>query len=179
MMYVNLVTILLGVFFCAAPIGRAGEAQVNMVKTERNSIHIVSDQLTVDTQNMSAEFNGQVRAVQADMIMESDQLTVFYDKEITNADQEGTDEQSIRKIIAKGSVRIQFDNRVAVADEAVYTAVDQILILTGKEVKISSEKDSIRGEKIIINRADGKMTVIRSQFKQVEATFTAGENGIK
>ncbi len=173
-----LLHMVLGVLISPAVFAQVEQNQINPSKNG-SSIHIVSDQLTVDTQKMTAEFSGHVRAVREDMVMEADELTVFYDKKIVKADTEETDEQSLRKIIAKGSVRIRFDNRVAVADEAVYTAADRILTLTGKEVKISGEKDSIQGEKIIINRNDEKMTVIRSQFKQVEAVFTEGGNRIK
>ncbi len=157
----------------------AAPPESNHFEADSESIHIVSNTLTVDTQNMRAEFSGDVQATQGNMVIQSDQLTVYYDRNLTKEGSEGMDEQSVRKIIAVGGVRIHFDNRVAVADQAVYTANDRMFILTGKEVKISSEKDSIQGEKIIINRADGTMKVVRSEYKQVEAIFTGSQNGMK
>ncbi|MFZ5573381.1 MAG: LptA/OstA family protein [Thermodesulfobacteriota bacterium] len=144
-----------------------------------DKIHIRSNTLTIDTQNMTAEFNGDVKASQGDMVIQADRLTVHYEKNLAAEGTEGMQEQAVRKIIAIGGVRIHIDNRVAVADQAVYSANDSMFVLTGEQVEIRSGNDSIKGEKIMINRANGKMDVVGSEKAQAEATFGGGKNGMK
>lgn len=146
---------------------------------EENLIHITSDLLISDNTSQIIEFKGNVKAVQKDTIIKANRMMIYYTK---NAKKDGNtppDEQSISKIIASGNVHINFDNRVAQADQAVYTVKNRTLVLTGKDVRVTSEKNSITGEKITLNRDSGKVTVESNAGKQVEMTVNTEGNGIK
>lgn len=143
------------------------------------SVHVVSDKLVVDSDKKTADFIGHVLARQDETTIRSDKLTIHYADGLMAGDrQEAAGEQAVREIIATGNVRINFDNRVAVGDKAVYTASDRILVLTGQEATVSNSRNSITGEKITVYRADGRMIAERGERKQVEVIVTTDDNGI-
>lgn len=141
-------------------------------------VRIVSDALAVDSENMVAEFTGSVRASQKNTVIQSDRLKIYYASGVISDTQAAGGEQSVRQIIASGNVRISFDNRLAVADQAVYTASDRVLVLTGRQVSLTTDQNTISGKKIIIHRTDGRMTVESGTDKRVEAEFVTGDSGI-
>ncbi len=74
-------------------------------------------------------------------------------------------------------MKIRFDNRVAVTQQAVYITESRILILTGTGSKVTSGNNSISGSKITLYRVDGRITVESSSEKRVEAVFYSEEKG--
>jgi len=143
------------------------------------AIHITSDKLISDNKAGYAEFIGNVKAIQGNTVITSDKLNIFYKKNIANKGSISVNEESIHKIVAKGNVEIKFDNRVATAQQAVYNTETMVLVLSGKNSKIISEKDSISGEKITFYRIDGRINVESGNKKRVEAVFYSGQKGIK
>lgn len=143
------------------------------------AIHITSDKLIADNKTGYAEFIGNVKATQEDTVITSDRLKIFYKKNIANKGLLSASEESIHKIVAKGNVEIKFDNRVATAQEAVYNTETMVLVLSGSNSKIISEKESISGEKITFYRTDGRINVESGSKKRVEAVFYSGQKGIK
>lgn len=156
----------------AAPPPPAGEASA------AQPVHILADNLLVDTETRSAEFSGNVRASQEGTVIQSARLKVYYEKGAVSDSSTPAGQQSVRKIVASGNVRIEFDNRVAVAEQAVYTSYDRVLTLSGKQVTVTSDNNTIAGEKIIIHRDDGRMIVEGGSKKRVEAVLTPGKNGV-
>lgn len=142
-------------------------------------IHIVADELTSDSQNREAEFSGNVQVTQGSTVITSDRLKIFYSEDLSTAANSAKGEGSIKKIVASGNVKILFDNRVAVSQQAVYNTDTKILVLTGSNSKITSGNDSISGEKITYNRSDGHITVESGHGARVEAIFHPGGNGIR
>lgn len=147
----------------------------------KEPIHIVADMLTSDSEARVAEFSGNVRATQGGTVITSDRLKIFYAAEASGAPQPqgAVGESAVKKIIASGNVRISFDNKVAVTREAVYNSETKMLVLTGPDSKITSGSDSLSGEKITYNRADGGITVEGGPNKRVEAVFHTGGGGIR
>ena len=143
------------------------------------AIHITSDKLISDNKAGYAEFIGNVKAAQEETVISSDRLKIFYKKNIANKGPLSVSEESIHKIVAKGNVEIKFDNRVATAQQAVYNTETKVLVLSGNNSKIISEKDSISGEKITFYRIDGRINVESGNKKQVEAVFYSGQKDIK
>jgi len=147
-------------------------------------IHIIADKLVSDSETNSFEFIGDVKATQGDSVVTGDRLKVFYKKGTDTKDAGTKDsplssEQSIQKIIVKGHVVIKFDNRIAMAEQAIYTTETKILVLTGPDSKIISGNDVISGETITLYRADERIKVESGKEKRVEAVFYTGEQGIK
>ena len=139
-----------------------------------NKIHISSDRLILNNEAKYAEFIGNTRTTQGDTVITSDILKVFYKSGIGKDTNAASGEQSIKKIIAKGNVRIHFDNRSAEADQAVYTTEDRVLVLTGEKAKISSGEEYFTGEKIILHRDDGRIII----ENRVVGVINPKENGL-
>ncbi len=146
---------------------------------EDKKIHITSDLLVSDSNSQTVEFKGNVKATQKNTVITANNMTIFYKKNPLQNGKIKPDEQTISKITAYGNVLINFDNRVAQAEKAVYTAKNRILVLTGKNVMVTSNSNTISGEKITLNRNDGKIIVERGKGKQVEMVVTSNGNGIK
>lgn len=142
-------------------------------------IHVVADVLTSDSEARFAEFAGNVRATQGDTVITSDQLKIFYSERMAKSQNLSADEDAVQRIVATGNVRISFGDRLATAQEAVYTSETKILVLSGPQSTITIGKDSITGEKIIYNRSDGRITVESGRNSRVEAVFHSGGGGIR
>ena len=138
-------------------------------------IHITSDRLISDTTDNYAEFIGNVRATQEKTVITADRLKIYYKRSPDNKENPTTPEESIQKIIASGNVTMEFNDKVAVAEQAVYSMETKILVLTGANTTIISGNNSISGEKITLHRADDRITVEGSDKKRVEATFYSNE----
>ena len=146
---------------------------------ENGTIHITSDKLISDKKTGYAEFIGDVKVIQGDTVITSDQLKIFFKKNISDKGSLSLSEESIHKIVANGNVEIKFDNRVATAQQAIYNTATMVLVLTGNTAKVISENDSISGEKITFYRKDGRFNVESGNKKRVEALFYSGQKGIK
>jgi len=141
-------------------------------------IHITSDSLITNNETNYAEFIGNVRASQGSSIITADRLKVFFQKGMKNQKNPIAGQESITKIVANGNVTINFDNKVAVAEQAVYITNTRIIVLSGANSKITSGNDSISGEKITFYRTDGRINVESGEEKRVDAVFFPGKNGL-
>ncbi len=146
---------------------------------ETNKIHINADNLSVDAKTTYLEFTGNVTATQEDTVITADSLKIFYDSAVQKETRITPNENSIKKIIAAGHVKIEFDNRVAVTKRAVYNTENRILVLTGKDSKVMTQGSYISGEKITVNRNNGRITFERGNKEPVTAVIQAGEKGLK
>jgi len=144
---------------------------------ENKRVHITSDNMISDREANYLEFFGNVRASQEKTVITADRLKIYYKSGLDKKENQPGFEESIKKILASGNVTIEFDDKVAVADQAVYMMETGILVLTGANSTITSGNNFISGEKITLHRADGRITVEGSQKKRVEATFYSKEKG--
>lgn len=151
-----------------------GEAQsVLDQKASKEKIVITSQSLTADDNKKFAEFIGKVKAVQGDTTITSDRLKIYYQGKKDKAGKEMQD--SIKKIVASGSVNIQLDDMTAESRKAVYTTADRILVLSGPDSSVTRpESGTISGSKIIVERDTGKI-----RFEGgVKGTFIPGDKGL-
>jgi len=149
----------------------------NLAKDQK--IHITADKLISDNNADYAEFIGNVRATQEDTVITAAKLKIFFKKNPKKKKETTVGEEAINKIVASGNVKIKFDNRVAVARQAVYNTETEVLVLSGNNSRIVSGKDSISGEKITLYRTTGRINVESGGEKRVEAVFYSGEKGLK
>jgi len=149
----------------------------NLAKDQK--IHITADKLISDNNADYAEFIGNVRATQEDTVITAAKLKIFFKKNPQKKKETTVGEEAINKIVASGNVKIKFDNRVAVARQAVYNTETEVLVLSGNNSRIVSGKDSISGEKITLYRTTGRINVESGGEKRVEAVFYSGEKGLK
>jgi lipopolysaccharide export system protein LptA len=92
---------------------------------------------------------------------------------------QGTPAQSLEKLVATGNVEIKFDNRLAVARQAVYITAQRTLILTGPGASVTSGDNTITGETITFYRADGRFTVDGGSNGRVKAVILPEASGLE
>jgi lipopolysaccharide export system protein LptA len=143
-----------------------------MFSPEGGRFYITSDRLVMQSSEDTAEFTGNVHAVQADTEIRSDRLKIFYKSDNPSpSGQPGMDESSIERIEAEGSVTIRAENQTATSQKAVYTAKDGLLTLTGERVEIKGSGSVIVGKKVTLHRDTGEIVVSGSGGNRVEAVF--------
>ncbi|MDD5282207.1 MAG: LPS export ABC transporter periplasmic protein LptC [Candidatus Omnitrophica bacterium] len=109
---------------------------LNKQKAKKEKIVIICDgPLEVDYEKNIAIFNNNVKVETPDLIIYSDKMQVYF-----TAKQEGAKmaqssavmSSSVNKIIAQGNVRILRGENTSFSQEAVYTALDKRIVLTGR-----------------------------------------------
>ena len=148
----------------AAPEGQAQSAP----------IEITADKLVTDNQKRSAVFSGNVTAVQNDTKLTADQLTIFY----KSSSGGGAGANDIERLEARGQVRIRFDNKLAVSNQAVYIIEERKLVLEGPGSKVVSDQDEITGTRITFYRNDGRMMLEGDDQNRVKAVIHSDQRGL-
>jgi len=160
-----------GLFLVILPAVHA--ENVDMPGAPASEIHITADRLVSKQADRLAEFSGNVRARQNDTTITSDVLRIYFKTEagVPPGENGNGDADSIEKLVAAGNVVIEYENSTAFCDEAVYTASDGLLVLRGEKVLVRQDGSSITGDKIVLNRDTGEISVTGSTESQVEAVF--------
>lgn len=160
----------------------AGDARAERQAGQQQGdpIRITADKLVTDGRTNSAQFTGSVRAVQGQSILTADSLTIIFDSQ---GDKGGTSEPAegsanIKRIEASGNVRIEFDNRVAVGEQAVYITDERKLVLKGPSAKVISGKDEAVGSMITFYRNDGRVSMEGDGKNRVKAIIHSGQRGL-
>jgi len=124
--------------------------QVDLAKGHDGSapIEITSDTLDVKQNEQIAIFRGNVDAIQGEMNLRADELTVHY-----RSDAEGNN--SISLIVAVGNVFLTSPTEMAQGDRGVYDIDAGTVVLTG-EVVVTRDDNVIRGSRLRLNLATGK-----------------------
>ncbi len=147
-----------------------GSVFASDTKKKDSNIRITADNLNIKNKENFAEFSGNVEAVENDFSINSNKLKIYYKGDAKNSAEKAGGE-SIDKIIAHGDVLIKMNGKTAFAKSAQYTTNNQILILTGENVKVISEKNSITGTKIVLDRISGNIKVEGESTNRVKAIF--------
>jgi lipopolysaccharide export system protein LptA len=145
--------------------------------TKPEKIRITAQRLVSDTSGNQAEFVGDVKASQGETEITADSLKIFFSGQSTSDNDSPA--QSLEKLIATGNVQIKFDNRLAVARQAVYITAQRVLILKGPGATVSSGENTITGETITFYRADGRFTVEGGSKGRVSAVILPEKSGLE
>lgn len=125
----------------------------------------------VDSGDNTAEFKGNVRVVQKNLIITADGIKILFHADITVENSGAMDESAFKQIVARGHVTLIFDNKTALADQAVYHTEKQVLVLSGENTKVMMGENSITGTRITLYRADGRIEVEGNGKTRVEGVF--------
>jgi len=147
------------------------KAEISDAKPENTPIIITAEQLDSDNKAKFAEFIGNVKATQADFVITSDKLRIYYKGELLNTEKKGNDEEVLKKIVATGNVNVTTDQYIAKTEALEYDTAAMTIILTGENSTVLSGKNSITGSKIIIYQKDGRIKVLGSKKKRIKAEF--------
>ena len=150
----------------------AGELPQKKDATQADEqIQIIADKLITNSAEKFAEFMGDVRTSQGNLVITSERLRIYYrDDPGRNKDQTASQE-SIKRIVANGNVQISSEKYEAKTDQAEYDLDTQVIVLSGENSTVTSGKNILTGSKITVYRKNGQITVERSPQKRVKAVF--------
>lgn len=149
----------------------SGDIYQESLTDDPKRLHITADNLVAYQNNQQIIFSGHVTAIYDLKKITSEELHVFYNDQPGAEKFGGLSHSSIKSIVASGSVKIEFENKTAECDKAVYTADSNLMVLTGREVRLQSENNFITGNKISIYQDSGQITVDGNDEKRVNAVF--------
>lgn len=144
-------------------------SESNKDSEEQAPLHVISDKMVALRDTSMVEFIGNVKATRLESILLADSIKVFFNEKSETKDE--TAQSNIKKIVATGNVRGTDNDRKAFADKAVYTAKDDVLILTGKAAKLLTGTSYVTGKKITWFRKLDKVIVETDGTNRVEALF--------
>ncbi len=147
--------------------GNATNAPVTVLtgeekKPARAPTVVTSDRLQVDYAKNIGVFEGNVLAVDPQITVRADKMTVTFGGATgVESGETGTNAppaRSLQQIVAEGGVVISQDERKATGEHAVYTAADGKVVLTGNP-KVVTKDGTVTGKKITFWRNEDKMDV--------------------
>ncbi len=134
-------------------------------------IQIVADKLITNNAEKFAEFVGDVRASQGNLVITSELLRIYYkDNADRNEEQTGSQEL-IKRVVASGNVVVSSEKYKAETDRVEYDLDTRVLVLIGENSTVTSGKNILTGSKITVNRKNGQIKVESSPQKRVKAVF--------
>jgi lipopolysaccharide export system protein LptA len=142
---------------------RPGEPAVVERQTTAAPTVITSDELQINLEKKVATFSGHVKVVDPQGTMTADTMIVYLAEG-------GSGDSGVTKIEATGGVVISQEGRRAIADEAVYSAADSVVIRSGA-AQVQTGNSLVTGETIIYDMAKNtavvkgrpRMTIPQSQ----------------
>ena len=138
-------------------------------------IQIIADKLITNSAEKFAEFMGDVRTSQGNLVITSERLRIYYrDAPGRNKDQTGGQE-SIKRVVASGNVQISSEKYKAETDQVEYDPDTQVLVLSGENSTVTSGKNILTGSKITVFRKTGQIKVESSPHKRIKAVFYPDE----
>jgi lipopolysaccharide export system protein LptA len=176
---------LIGVLVAAAvlaPLPLAAESETrgalsDVDATGNAEIKITAQRLVSHTSDKFAEFIGDVAVRQGETTITADRLKIFFSAESSGESASPT--QSLERLEAIGNVEIKFDNRLAVAQKAVYITAQRLLILNGPDARVTSGENTITGETITFYRDDGRFVVEGGENGRVKAVILPQSSGLE
>jgi lipopolysaccharide transport protein LptA len=149
----------------------SSKTETSDTKSENIPIVITAEQLDSDNKAKFAEFIGNVKATQADFVITSDKLRIYYKGELLNSEKEQNDKEMLKKIVATGNVNITSEQFIAKAEKLEYDTASMTIVLIGENSTVINGKNSITGSKIILYQKDGRIKVLGSKNKRIKAEF--------
>lgn len=144
-------------------------------------IHVTSDRLEVDNKAQIATFIGKVKATQGDVVITSDRLLVYYDRDEKAAKPKKGEKPKglmdeggkVRMVVAIGHVKIVQRDRVGVGQKATYWAGGRKILLEGKAT-VWRGKNVVSGDKITVFLDEDRSVVHGAPGKRVTVTIVPG-----
>jgi lipopolysaccharide export system protein LptA len=145
-------------------------------KKAGEQIQIEADKLITNNEKEYAEFIGNVTARQGNFVITSDTLRIYYEGDLINQKKDTEGQEAIKRIVARGDVKISSDNYSAETEKVEYDMDTKVLVLSGQNSKVTRGKHSVIGSKITLDRKDGQIKVEGSPDERVKAVFYSTEN---
>ena len=138
-------------------------------------IQIEADHMLSMQKDNTVFFSGKVEAKQEDLVIHSDEMTVYYNEKKNGAEKpikSGTKSKDVDRIFSQGNVEITQLEWVATGDAAEYFSNERKVIITGS-AKVWQDNNLVTGNKVVMYLDEGKSVVERSTQKgeRVKAFF--------
>lgn len=158
------------------PVARPALAQLGGGNHDSSQpIEVISDELEVQQANNLAIFSGNVDAIQGEMRLRADKLTVHYrnsDQAEAQAEAAGAEAGgAITKIVAEGQVFVSSPKETGQGDVGVYDVEGQTIVLEGKEVVLTQGDNVIRGARAVMDLETGRSVVQTKPGGRVRGLF--------
>jgi lipopolysaccharide export system protein LptA len=134
-------------------------------------IQIVADKLITNSAEKFAEFMGDVRTSQGNLVITSERLRIYYRDDPGRSKDETGGRESIERVVASGNVQISSEKYKAETDQAEYNPDTQVLVLSGENSTVTSGKNILTGSKITVFRKNGQIKVESSPHERIKAVF--------
>lgn len=161
----------LGVAFTYASGFAQDEKSIRKDEPAGQPIKISADRLDSNPLEKYAEFIGNVKATQADYVITSKSLKIYYDGDLINRKNSSSDKDVLKKIVASGNVEVNSKQFTAKTERLEYDFKAQKLELSGQNSTITMGKNSIAGSKITYYRAEERFKVEGGSDRRVNAVF--------
>jgi len=127
---------------------------------ETAPIRIEADRMEASQQEESVVFSGKVEASQQGLVIQADEMTVFYERPPEAGASVAVDRQQVSRLTARGNVRINRQGWIASGDALEFFSKKRQVVLTG-HATVFQKDNKITGERIILYLDDGKSVVER------------------
>lgn len=136
--------------------GAAAQEGVSALRDHdtRSPIDISADRLEVRSKDDIAIFEGRVEAVQKDLTLKADRITVHYDKVADQQNSGNSEAPPISRIDAAGQVTLISPSETVAANWGVYDMVERIVTLGGTVV-LNRGDVVVRGDRLQVNLESG------------------------
>jgi lipopolysaccharide export system protein LptA len=148
-----------------------GHAQI--APQGKGPVDITADQLTGHNKDCEAIYSGNAEALQGTSRLRSN-VMIFFNKKIppsahpapTNASAGASDNPTcgdLEHMEAHGNVYYVTPERVVKGDDAIYTADNTTIVMTGTEVVATQGKNVVSGTRLTINTTTGEATMVNEK----------------
>jgi lipopolysaccharide export system protein LptA len=129
----------------AAALTGSASAQTPAVDTQTV---VTSEQFKLDMAKKEGVFTGNVEVKSRDFTLKSSEIVVYF----------AASGGKVERLVARGNVTIDQDNRTAKANQAEYNVAEDKIILSGAP-EVIQNKNKVAGTTITIYRGDNRMQV--------------------
>lgn len=143
-------------FWIAAPAAVGQEASPT---GKAVPIHIEADRMESHENRNEVIFLGRVEAVQGDLMIQADEMTVFYLS--SGAETPGVRGQRIEKMFARGGVKVNKGEWVGTGHVLDYFAEERRAVLTG-DARVWQDNNLVTGNRVTLYLDEGRTIVERS-----------------
>ena len=141
-------------------------------KSSTGTVRFKADKLTAGVDTESIQLSGNVKITQGSTVVFADHVTIFYDGDSRNGDADTVDQSSVKKVVARGNVKILLKNATATTEEATYDMKSEVLVLAGKNTVVSDGVNSVSGNRLTVYRAENRIKIESGNTERVRAVFS-------
>lgn len=118
-------------------------------------VEITADNLKIVQADKIAVFEGNVEAIQGNINLKSDRMTVYYRGGGDSNAAKKSETNAVSKILVEGNVFLKTVGETAQSEKGVYD-VEKSLVTLEKNVVLTKQKNVLKGNKLVYEMRSGK-----------------------